>query len=119
MAGVCAAIKSTRRGQDFLAPMLFSGTADAAVVNHWTRRMLCQELRANSTLIWDNAAFHKKQDLAAIAHEYGHHILFLPPYSPDLSRIEPDFANLKKIRQYAPPETPLSDIVKSYGNYSE
>ena len=46
-------------------------------------------------------------------------LLFLPPYSPDLSRIEPDFANLKKIRQYAPSDTPLSDIIRSYGNYSE
>ena len=38
--------------------------------------------------------FHKKKDLKAIAHEHGHHILFLPPYSPDFSRIEPDFATM-------------------------
>ena len=75
-----------------------------------------QELRPNSTLIFDNAPFHKKQDLEAIAHQHGHHHLFLPPYSPDFNRIEPDFANLKKIRQSAPPNTPLFDIVKSYGN---
>jgi transposase len=110
---------AARRGKDLLAPMLFSGTADAALVNDWTRRMLCKELRPDSTLIWDNAPFHKPNDLEAIARESGHHILFLPPYSPDLSRIEPDFANLKKIRQYAPPDTPLSDIIRSYRNYSE
>ena len=57
--------------------------------------MLCQELRPNSTIIFDNAAFHKKKDLEAIAHEHGHYVLFLPPYSPDLSRIEPDFANIE------------------------
>ncbi|MBV8056688.1 MAG: transposase, partial [Deltaproteobacteria bacterium] len=101
---------------DFLAPMLFSGTADSKLVNDWTHHMLCQELRPNSTLIFDNAPFHKKQDLEAIAHQHGHHHLFLPPYSPDFNRIEPDFANLKKIRQSAPPNTPLFDIVKSYGN---
>ena len=49
----------------------------------------------NSTLIFDNAAFHNKSDLEAIAHQHGHHILFLPPYSPDLNPIEHDFANLK------------------------
>ena len=61
--------------------------------------MLCKELPPDSTPIWDNAAFHKQTDLEAIARENGHHTLFLPPYSPDFSRIEPDFANLKKIRQ--------------------
>jgi putative transposase len=108
---------AARRGQDFLAPMLFSGTATTNLVNHWTRFRLCQELRPNSTIIFDNAAFHNKKDLEAVAHEHGHHILFLPPYSPDFSRIEPDFANLKKRRQYAPPNTPLADIIKCYGNY--
>lgn len=108
---------AARRGKDFLAPMLFSGTADASLVNDWTRQMLCKELRPNSTMIFDNAAFHKKKDLEAVAGEHGHHLLFLPPYSPDLSRIEPDFANIKKRRQYAPPGTPLSDIVRCYGNY--
>ena len=99
--------------------MLFFGTANTDLVNDWTRHMLCKELRPNSTLIYDNAAFHKQKDLKAIAREHGHYILFLPPYSPDLSRIEPDFANIKKRRQYAPPGTPLADIVKSYGNYCE
>jgi len=69
---------ATRRGSDFLAPMRFSGTADAALVNAWTRHLLGQELRPNSTLIFDNAAFHKKKDRAAIAQENGHHLLFLP-----------------------------------------
>jgi putative transposase len=110
---------AARRGSDFLAPMLFSGTADTVLVNVWTRRMLCKELRPNSTIIYDNAAFHKKQALDAIARDYGHQILFLPPYSPDLNRIEADFANLKKRRQYAPAGTPLSDIIKSYGIHCE
>ncbi|HRF45823.1 MAG TPA: hypothetical protein PLD30_16575 [Candidatus Competibacteraceae bacterium] len=43
------------------------------------RRLLRQELRPDSTLIFDNAAFHKKKDLAAIAQENSHHLPFLPP----------------------------------------
>jgi len=73
----------------------------------------CGPIRPSSST---TPPFHKKQDLEAIAHQHGHHHLFLPPYSPDFNRIEPDFANLKKIRQSAPPNTPLFDIVKSYGN---
>ncbi len=97
--------------------MLFSGTTDAALVNAWLRHMLCKELRPHSTLIFDHAAFHKKKDLEAIAQENGHHVLFLPPYSPDLNPIEHDFANLKKRRQFAPANTSLADLIKSYGNY--
>lgn len=108
---------AARRGPDFLAPMLFSGTTDAALVNAWLRHLLCKELRPHSTLIFDNAAFHKKKDLEAIAQENGHHVLFLPPYSPDLNPIEHDFANLKKRRQFAPANTSLADLIKSYGNY--
>lgn len=108
---------AARRGKDFIAPMLFSGTADAGLVNEWTRRMLLKELRPASTLIFDNAAFHKKKDLEEIAAEHGHHVPFLPPYGPDFSLIEPDFANIKKRRQYAQPGTSLDEIVKSYGNH--
>jgi transposase len=110
---------AARRGKDFLAPMLFQGTANASLVNDWTATMLCKELRPNSTIIWDNARFHKKNDLEAIAATYGHHILFLPPYSPDFSRIEPDFATIKKRRQFAPQGTSLDDIIRCYGIYSE
>lgn len=108
---------AARRGNDFLAPMLFQGTADAGLVNHWARDMLCKDLHPGSTIVWDNAPFHKKKDLEAIAAEKGHHVLFLPPYSPDFNPIENDFANIKKRRQFAPPNTTLDDIVKNYGNY--
>ena len=107
---------AARRGKTLLAPFLFQGTAHAQWVNAWTRAMLCKELRPGSTLIWDHASFHRKKDLEAIAAEQGHFILFLPPYSPDLNPIENDFANLKKRRQFAPPNTPLDAIIKSYGN---
>ena len=60
---------AARRGTNFLAPMLFFGTANTDLVNDWTRHMLCKELRPNSTLIYDNAAFHKQKDLKAIARE--------------------------------------------------
>ena len=44
----------------------------------------------------DNAAFHKKDEIIKIAEEFGHDVLFLPPYSPDLNPIEQDFAIMKK-----------------------
>ena len=58
---------AARRGDDFLAPIRFPGTANADFVNTWVKTILSKELHPHSTLIFDNAAFHKKQDLEAIA----------------------------------------------------
>jgi putative transposase len=108
---------AAHRKNAFLAPMMFTGTADTALVNAWFEQMLIPELHPNSTIIFDNAAFHNKIQLTQMAKKYGHHILFLPPYSPDFNPIEQDFGNIKKIRQFSPPNTPIENIIKSYKNY--
>lgn len=107
---------AARRRHEWLAPMLFHGTANTALVNQWFDNMLCKELRPNSTIIWDNARFHNKADLEAIAEKYGHHILFLPPYSPDLNPIENDFAVLKQKRQKYPYQTDITPLIEMYRN---
>ncbi len=76
-------------------------------------------MKPNSTLILDNAPFHRQDDVFCIAEQAGHKVLFLPPYWPDFNRIEQDFAILKKRRIYSAPGISLDDIVKSYGNYLE
>ena len=107
------------RGKELLAPVLFKGSTNALWFNQWLEEHLIPELKPNSTLILDNAAFHRKDDVFRIAKQTGHKVLFLPPYSPDFNRIEQDFAILKKRRIYSAPGTSLDDIVKSYGNYLE
>lgn len=108
-----------KRGRELLAPVLFQGSTNALWFNQWLEQHLIPELRPNSTLILDNAAFHRKDDVFRIAEKTGHQVLFLPPYSPDFNRIEQDFAILKKRRMYATFGNSLDDIVKSYGNYLE
>lgn len=102
-----------------LAPILFKGSTNALWFNQWLEKHLIPELKPNSTLILDNAAFHRQDDVFRIAKQAGHQVLFLPPYSPDFNRIEQDFAVLKKRRIYSAPGVSLDDIVKSYGNYLE
>lgn len=108
-----------KRGKQILAPVLFEGSTDAVWFNDWFENHLFKELRPKSTIIMDNAAFHKKKDIREISNRHGHNVLFLPPYSPDFNPIEQDFANIKKIREFAPKYSTLDDIVKSYGNYLE
>lgn len=100
--------------QKILSPLLYSGNTTAELVNQWVKEQLIPELPAQSVLILDNARFHQAKQLKLIAEEKGHQLLFLPPYSPDLNPIEKSFANLKKRRKYADPNTPISTIVKEY-----
>jgi transposase len=104
-----------KRGSRLLAPVLLTGTTNAVCFNHWLEHHLLPELNPHSLLIMDNAPFHQKKEIRAIAALDGHSVLFLPPYSPDFNKIEEDFAILKKQRIYAPPETTLDDIVRLYG----
>lgn len=110
---------AAKRGKQMLAPVLFEGSTDSVWFNDWFENHLFKELRPKSTIIMDNAAFHKKKDIREISNKYGHNVLFLPPYSPDFNPIEQDFANIKKIRAHAPENSTLDDIVKSYGSYLE
>lgn len=55
-----------------------------------------KKIRKGCTVILDNASFHSKKNLRKIAEEKGIRIVFLPPYSPDLNRIEKSWANMKR-----------------------
>lgn len=101
-------------GRKLLAPVLFTGCTNGKWFNQWLTDHLFKELPTDATLIMDNAAFHKKPETKAIIEQSPFDLLYLPPYSPDFSPIENDFANLKKRRQYAPPGTSLDDIVRMY-----
>ena len=49
----------------------------------------------NSVIILDNAKIHHDENLIEILEELGCHIIFLPPYSPDLNPIETAFSTVK------------------------
>lgn len=117
--GTRTSLIAAKRGEQLLAPVLFQGSTNALWFNQWLSEHLLPQLNPNSTLILDNAAFHRKNDVFRIVQEAGHKVLFLPPYSPDFNKIEQDFAIIKKRRTYANPNTSLDDIIQSYGNYLE
>ena len=79
----------------FFAPMTFEGTCETNLFNAWLREVLIPELQPGQVLILDNASFHKSLGTKRLIEESGCHLLFLPPYSPDLNPIEKCWANLK------------------------
>jgi transposase len=103
-----------QRGKEWLAPMLFTGSCHTETVNQWIEHMLLPELKVPSVIVMDNARFHNKEQIQAIIENAGHILLPLPRYSPDFNPIEQSFAIIKKRRQFAPPGTPIENLLMSY-----
>lgn len=78
-----------------LAPMTFEGYCNTAVVEVWVEQVLVPALKPGQTVVMDNASFHKSLTLRELIEQAGCTVLFLPPYSPDLNKIEKFWARLK------------------------
>jgi hypothetical protein len=79
-----------------LAPLTFEGYCDSALIEAWFEQQLAPALRAGQVVILDNASFHRARRLREILAKVGCYLLLLPPYSPDLNRIEPLWNSLKR-----------------------
>ncbi|EDZ66696.1 hypothetical protein NOC27_23 [Nitrosococcus oceani AFC27] len=90
-----------QRRDEWLAPVVFNGSCNTALVNTWIKDFLLKELKNPSVIVMDNARFHKKSDIRNILEKAGHLLLPLPKYSPDFNPIEHSFALLKKRRQFS------------------
>jgi hypothetical protein len=78
------------------------GTTDHCVFESWFEKSLLAVLPEGSTIVMDNASFHRKKALGELAQEASCSVLFLPAYSPDYNPIEKTWANMKKfLRGYA------------------
>jgi transposase len=85
-----------------VAPMEYTGTTDHEIFEMWFQRMLLTQLPSGSTIVMDNASFHRKEVLHKLVQKVECKIIFLPPYSPDFNPIEKTWANLKNfLRNYA------------------
>lgn len=77
---------------------VFQGSTDGAVFEDFVEQLLhhCKPYpEPNSVLLMDNASFHHTERMAHMCRDVGVKLLYLPPYSPNLSPIEEFFAELK------------------------
>ena len=79
-----------------LAPLTFEGYCHSLLVETWFEECLLPVLRREQVVILDTAWFHRKAHLARLLAKVGCTLLALPPYSPDLNRIEPLWNTLKQ-----------------------
>ena len=93
-------IVAAKRGGSIIAPWQYDGTMNGMLFETWFEQHLIPELPENSVIVMDNASFHRKKRLYAIAEKYHMILIFLPPYSPELNPIEKEWANLKRWLKY-------------------
>ena len=94
-------IVTAKIGDKVISPMQYDGSMDSVLFEYWFEKYLMPNVPPSSTISMDNASFHRKKRLDLIAEKYGHRIIFLPPYSPELNPVENFWAwlrgKLKKI----------------------
>lgn len=78
-----------------VAPFVVEGAINTAVFETYVREILCPTLRRGDIVMLDNLRCHKAHVIQALIEASGASLLFLPPYSPDLSPIEKAFSKLK------------------------
>lgn len=80
-------IAALRQGKVF-APMTFVGSCNRNLFEMWLEQCLIPQLRPGDVIVIDNATFHHSQTIDEIVAEAGCELWYLPPYSPDLNKIE-------------------------------
>lgn len=94
-----------------LTVSLFETNINTEVFTSWIKQDLLPQLPPYSVVILDNAAFHKNKNITDLLSKEGHHLLFLPPYSPDLNPIEHKWAQAKATRRKT--QIPLQQLFYS------
>ena len=98
-----------------IAPFIFCGTCNTELFNKWVEEILIKELKRGQVVIMDNASFHKSQTTIDLIESAGCHVIFLPPYSPDLNPIEKFWANMKRwIRNNISKMNDLNDTISIF-----
>ena len=77
------------------AVMTVDGATDTDVFRTYVKQVLGPTLRPGDMVVMDNLRAHKAVGVQQALARRGARLLYLPPYSPDLSPIEPCWSKMK------------------------
>jgi transposase len=83
------------------APFVLDGPINGEWFLAYVRQLLIPTLSPGDVVVMDNLGSHKGKAVRRAIREAGAHLIFLPPYSPDLNPIEQVFAKLKTLLRKA------------------
>lgn len=87
------------------APWVIDGPINANLFTVYVEKVLVPTLAQGDVVILDNLGSHKGEAVRKAVRGAGAHLLFLPPYSPDLNPIEQVFSKLKHLMREAQQRT--------------
>jgi transposase len=85
------------------APWIIDGPINGELFTIYAEQVLAPILAKGDIVILDNLGSHKGRAARNAIRGRGAHLIFLPPYSPDLNPIEQVFAKLKHLLRAAQP----------------
>lgn len=87
------------------APWVYDGPINAKAFLAYITHELAPTLKKGDIVVMDNLSSHKSKAVRQAIRSKGAHLIFLPPYSPDLNPIEQVFAKLKHLMRKAAQRT--------------
>jgi transposase len=103
--------------QGLQAVMTVNGATDADVFRTYVKQVLGPTLIPGDIVVMDNLQAHKAVGVQQALARRGARLVYLPPYSPDLSPIEPCWSKVKtalrqaKARTRAVLDTAIADVM--------
>lgn len=85
------------------APQIIDGPINGELFTIYIKQVLAPTLEKGAIVILDNLGSRKGQAARNAIRARGAHLIFLPPFSPDLNPIEQVFAKLKHLLRDAQP----------------
>jgi transposase len=83
--------------QGLQAPWTIEGAMDTLAFERYVKEVLGPTLRPGQVVVLDNLSVHKAASIREAIAARDCELLFLPPYSPDCTPIEPAFSKIKAL----------------------
>jgi transposase len=89
-----------------VAPFAFEGATDGLAFHAYVEGQLAPELAPGDVVVLDNLGAHKVVGVRTAIEAVGARVMYLPPYSPDLSPVENCGSKVKEILRGEAPRSP-------------
>jgi len=95
--GKATTIISSVRLDGKKVPMMMDGAMNGLRFKDYVENHLVPTLHQGDIVVMDNLPTHKVSDIREAIEAVGAHLVYLPPYSPDLNPIEAMWSKIKAI----------------------